>query len=88
MGCIVNMFLEKVFNLGYLGFNHDSNSYGLCCGQRRRSLQQLVRLDSLRKKIDETNQTYLYPTFYRRVKCLVVQEKNEGFLIKFSIFVG
>jgi hypothetical protein len=32
---IVNMFLEKVFNLGYLDFSHEQLLLLVVCGQRR-----------------------------------------------------
>ncbi len=40
---IVNMCLEKVFNLGYPGSSHDQLLYLVGCGQRRMSVSALVR---------------------------------------------
>lgn len=69
------MFLEKVFNLRYLGFNHDSNSYGLRCGQGRMSVIRTCasRLIEEEKKV-RFRETYFYPPFYDRIRKQIRQE--------------
>ena len=78
MGCIVNMFLEKVFNLGYVHFSHNGLLIRLLWSEAH-ELAKTCASRLVEEKTDETNQTYFYPPFNRRTKNQIAQAQNVGF---------